>query len=258
MAIKLYDSVNELLERVKIETGKEVKLSINKKMKTMIEAHIAKDNEKQHRILYSENYSQEINHLIASKALQMIRVYKSDYKNLKTAVAYNEHLNSARMSIAIETTRKPHLNVALNDYELTSTWILSLVNQLISQPASINIERYLYANYPDLRKLQYNIISYQFNDFNATLSKEVEELSPSIIYDTSAIMNYVYLKSMDTYCQTDFISKLNNVVKKSKSEKLYSYTKENLKDSIESDREIIDYWADFLGIKGWYTWADNA
>lgn len=257
MSLQLIESVLKLLDRVKDETGKEVLLFENKTMASMIEAKIAKKNDKNHLIAYSSKYTPEINHLIASKALQILRINKVPSEKRKTAVAYQDHLNNARMSIALEVERKPHLKVVLNDPQLTSTWILSLINQLISQPADINIEAQIYKDFPELREYQHNVIAAQFKDFNQTLSKEVEELSPSVIYNSSAIMNYVYLKSIDRITGSDFVNNLNYIVKKNRCESLYNYTYEHLKDTVISDIEIIDYWADFFKIKEWYNWIGS-
>ena len=257
MSLQLLKSVLNLLDRVKEETGKEVLLFENKDMAAMVEAKIAKEEDKNHLIAYSSNYTPEINHLIASKALQILRINKIPTNQRKTAVAYQDHLNSARMSIALEVERKPHLEVVLNDPQLTSTWILSLINQLISQPTDINIEAEIYRDFPELREYQHSVIAAQFQDFNKTLSKEVEELSPSIIYNSSAIMNYVYLKSIDRITGSKFVEHLNYIVKKSKCETLYKYTMENLKDSVTSDREMIDYWASFFKITQWYKWVGS-
>lgn len=256
MKLKILSSVLELLETVKKETGKEVLIFENDKLSTMVEAKIAKACDKNHLIAYSPNHTPDINHLIASKAIQMLRVYKAPLKSRKTAVAYQEHLNSARMSLALEVEKKPHLQVVLNDHNLTSTWVLSLINQLISQPVNINIEKELYESFPELREYQKNVIAAQFKDFNLTLSEEVERLSPSIIYNTSAIMNYVYLKSIDDFANTGFVDNLNYIVKKNKCDSLYKFTSENLNNSLESDIETINYWADFFKISSWYTWSD--
>lgn len=256
MGLQLLDCVNSIIHKVKEETGKDILLFENNKMASMVEVKTARKEDENHLMAYSPNYTPEINHLIASKAIQILRIYKEEPNNRKMAVAYQEHINNAKMSIALEVNRKPHLQIALNDPSLISTWTISLVNQLISQPVNINIERTIYSEYPDLRDLQKNVISNQFKDFNATLSAEVEGLSPDIIYNSSAIMNYIYLKTMDDITGSEFITQLNYIVKKHKSVDLYNYTNSNLENSIVSDKHIIDYWAKCLNIDQWYTWTD--
>ncbi len=34
------------------------------------------------------------------------------------------------------------------------------------------------------------------------------------------------------------------------------YTKNNLEDNVASDIKMVDYWAEFLQIKEWYSWTD--
>lgn len=256
MALKILKCVDDILKKVKDETGKEVLLFENSDMAQMLELKTARKEDNNHLMAYSSNYTPEINHLITSKALQILRIYREKPENRIMAVAYQEHINNAKMSMALEVERKPHLQVALNDPTLTSTWVLSLVNQLISQPVNINIEKIIYRDYPELREFQNSVVSNQFKDFNATLSKEIEAISPDLVYSSSAIMNYVYLKSMDSITGSNFISRLNYIVKKSRSESLFEYTEKNLKDSIISDREVIDHWAKILKIENWYTWTD--
>ncbi len=255
MGLKILSSVLALLDRVKNETGKEVLLFENEDMTSMVEVKTAREGDENHLIAYSSNHTPEANHLIASKALQIIRTYREKPEDRLSAVAYQEHLNNARMGIALEVERKPHLEVVLNDPTLTSTWVLSLINQLISQPVNINIEREIYKDFPELREFQQNVVRNQLNDFNLTLSEEVEKLSPALIYNSSAIMNYVYLRSIDDITGSDFIGELNYIVKRNKCENLYEYTKNNLKDNIISDKLVIDYWAKFLNIENWYTWT---
>lgn len=257
MSVEFLEPVLQILEKIKSESGKEVLLVENNEMAAYVEAKIAGEGDENHYISFSPKGGDMINHTVAAKALQILRVCKTPSEERKTAVAYQEHLNTARMSIALEVEKKPHLQIAMNDHHMTSTWILSLINQLISQPASINVEREIYESYPELKEFQRASIEAQFNDFNLTLSKEVEQLSPSIIYNSSAIMNYVYLRHMDDILGTDYISRLNYIVKKSRSEKLYNYTRDNLKDNVISDMEMIDYWAETLGIKDWYLWTST-
>ena len=256
MKLELLDSVSGLLEKVKKETGKEVLLFENKDMASMLEVKTARKGDENHLMAYSNKFTPEINHLIAAKSIQILRTFREKPENRMIAVAYQEHLNNARMSIAVEAETKPHLQIVLNDHNLTSTWVLSLINQLISQPANIIVEREIYRNYPELREFQKTLITNQFNDFNLTLSEEVETLSPNVIYNSSAIMNYVYLKCMDDITGSNFISNLNYIVKKNKCEKLYEYTKEHSIDSLSGDIKMVDYWAKYLDLSNWYNWID--
>lgn len=256
MAIKLLKCVNDLISQVEELTGKEVKIFENPNQTSMVQSKTARKGDDAHLISISPNYTEVVNHIVASKLIQILRTFECHEENRVMAVAYQEHINNARMDISPETMTKPHLEIALNDPSLTSTWVLSLINQLISQPVNINIEKIIYNEYPELREYQKSIISDQFKDFNATLKKEVENISPSLIYESSAIMNYIYLKSMDELIGSDFIGDLNYIVKARRSQKLFEYTKENLINTFSSDVSIINHWAESLKLTNWFTWID--
>ncbi len=257
MAIKLLESVNKLIATAESLSGKGIRIFENNDQIPLLEILTPKERDNFIYISCKKNPPIEVNHLLASRLLQIIRSYSADEIDRKTGVAYEEHLINAKMAMSIETPIKPHLEIALNDDKISSTWILSLINQLISQPVSINIERIIFKDYPELRKLQFLLAEKQFKDFNATLTREMEKLSPSIIFETSAIMNYVYLRSLDDLIGSNFINKLNFIVKPVKSVKLYEYTRDNLKNTLISDTEITNYWANFLGLENWFKWDDE-
>lgn len=256
MKIDFLECVNKLVENVEETTGKDVKIFENSNQASMVESKTARTGDDFHLISISPNRTPVMNHIVASKLIQILRTYKCNPQDRVMAVAYQEHINSARMDISPETVSKPHLEIALNDPSLTSTWVLSLINQLISQPVNINIEKVIFNDFPELREFQKSIISNQFRDFNATLKKEIEKISPSIIYETSAIMNYIYLKSMDDLIGSDYIDNLNYIVRAKRSQKLYEYTKDNLMNKFTSDISTINYWAKSLRLTNWFTWVD--
>ena len=69
-------------------------------------------------------------------------------------------------------------------------------------------------------------------------------------------MNYVYLKSIDDFSSSNYIHRLNYIVKKGKCQNLYNYTKDNLSNNLVSDIETTNYWANFFSISTWYKWID--
>ncbi len=253
--MKFCSSVNEIINRVKNETLKDVELTPVKGLPTMAEVKIARIKDSTHRIYYNPESSEELNHLIACKCIQIIRTYEMDEEQRFMAVSFQDNFNNAKMQIEAESSVKPELREVLNNDELVSSWVLGVINQVISQPADLVVEKIIYDCYPDLRKLQKNVLEKQFEDYLTTLHPSVKDLSPSVVFDASAIMNYVYLRILDNYLGTDFTERTEHVYKKKKSEALYDYTKNKTGGSTEQDRVIIDYWAEKLKIRGWYEWT---
>lgn len=253
--MKLYDSVQEILRTVEAETGKKAELIPVKGMPTMAEVKIARHHNDTHRIFYNADSPEEVNHLIGCKCVQIVRTFDVPEDDRLMAVSYQDNYNNARMQIEAEGNVKPELREVLNDDKLVSSWVLGLINQLISQPADLVVEKYVYDNFPDLRKLQKNVLEKQFVDYTLTLNPQVRDLSPTVVFDASAVMNNVYLRILDDLIATDFTSRTEHVYKRIKTEALYEYTKEHTGGTVDRDREIIDHWAEKLKIRGWYEWA---
>ncbi|MDA3810974.1 MAG: hypothetical protein PF518_11685, partial [Spirochaetaceae bacterium] len=212
--MKIYDSVNEIIKKVGIETGKKVELTPVKGMETMAEVKIARKNNDIHRIFYNSDSPVEINHLIGCKCIQIIRTFEVPEEKRLMGVSFQENINNAKMQIEAESGVKPELREVLNNNELVSSWILGVINQVISQPADLVVEKIIYDEYPDLRVLQKTVLEKQFKDYITTLHPKVRDLSPSVVFDASAIMNYVYLRILDDYLGTDFTVRTEHVYKR--------------------------------------------
>lgn len=254
--MKLYKSVNEIIIKVAAETGKEVKLTPVKGMATMAEVKIARKKNDSHKVFYNADSPVEINHLIGCKCVQIIRTFETPEDNRLMAVSYQENINNAKMQIEAESGVKPELREVLNNNELVSSWILGVINQVISQPADLVVEKIIFDEYPELRTLQKTVLEKQFKDYITTLNPKVRDLSPSVVFDASAIMNYVYLRVLDDYLGTDFTGRTEHVYKRKRAEALYEFTKANTGGNTEQDRLVIDHWAEKLKVRSWYEWAD--
>jgi hypothetical protein len=254
--LKLYESVNEIFKKVESATGKKVELIPVKGMQTMAEVKIARKHNDCHKIFYNSASPEEINHLIGCKCIQIIRTYETAEVKRLMGVSYQENINNAKMQIEAESGVKPELHEVLNNNELVSSWILGVINQVISQPADLVVEKIIYDEYAELRKLQKTVLEKQFKDYLSTLNPKVRDLSPSVVFDASAIMNYVYLRVLDDYLGTDFTGRSEHVYKRRRSESLYDFTIANTGGNTEQDRVVIDHWAEKLKIRSWYEWGD--
>jgi hypothetical protein len=241
---------------VKASTGKKVELVPVKGMATMAEVKIARKHNDTHKIFYNADSPEEINHLIGCKCIQIIRTFDTPEEKRYMGVSYQENINNAKMQIEAESGVKPELHEVLNNNELVSSWILGVINQVISQPADLVVEKIIHDEYSELRKLQKTVLEKQFKDYLTTLNPKVRDLSPSVVFDASAIMNYVYLRVLDDYLGTDFTVRTEHVYKKRRSESLYDFTIANTGGNTEQDRVVIDHWAEKLKVRSWYEWGD--
>ncbi len=256
MKLEICDSNVSLYERVVEETGKPVQWVQGEGMPSMVEVRPARRDDQAHIVYISKDYREpEGQHLIACKGYQLLRIFSEKEEDRRIASAGKEHLNNARMRLALDTSERPDLAQALNQQEIVKSWIFGVVNQLLSQPPDIFIQKAVRENHPDLREAQDLVLEGQFRDFLAAMTEEVKLYSPKTVYDASLIMNAVYLHLLDREMGSSFISLIEVLPMRKKIERLFHASLAVLNDSPAGDRALIDTWAEFLHIRDWYDWS---
>ena len=140
--------------------------------------------------------------------------------------------------------------------KVSDMWFSAMITQVTNIPVDMRIEKWIFDNYPELRKSQEVSIDRQMKEGAAVLSKRIQELTPKKIYDASNHINCSFAISMENllgkkytapYRKTPFIdlgTELADLVIRSDDK------------GFNQDIQIIDQWTDMLGLKGWYNWID--
>ena len=150
------------------------------------------------------------------------------------------------MRLAVDTQGRPDLAKALNEEEIVKSWVFGVVNQLLSQPGDVYIQKSVRENHPDLVEAQDSVLEQQFSDFISATGEEVKLFSPKVIYDASLIMNAVYLNLLDQQLGTGFIGRIEKLPLSRKIGRLLEASLAVLEDSPAGDRRMIETWAEFL------------
>ncbi|MDC7240559.1 MAG: hypothetical protein PQJ50_09385 [Spirochaetales bacterium] len=256
MNLTILDSVEALARRVERETGKPLQWVQAGGMPGMVEIKPASPEEAAHTIYISEGFKDpEGQHLIACKCYQILRMYQEEESARMIPSSDMSHFNNAKMRLALDAGDRPDLAKALNEDEIVKAWVFGVVNQLISQPLDIYIQKAIYEQMPDLHKIRESVLEQQFQDFLSAQREEVRLYSPKTVYDASLIMNAVYLTLLDEVAGTSFMDRVENLPQRRKIERLLKATKATEDGGPAGDRARTDLWADFLGIRDWYEWV---
>ncbi|MDA3956157.1 hypothetical protein [Oceanispirochaeta sp.] len=258
MNLTILDSVDALIKRVKQETGKPVLLVQAEEMPGMVETRPAGASDTEHIIYISKAFKDpEGQYLIACKCYQILRIFREKEEERLIPSSGKSHFNNARMRLALDVQGRPDLARALNEEEIVRAWIYGVVNQLISQPADIYIQKALYEEQPELNQTRLMVLERQFQDFMSAQKEEVRHYSPKTVYDASLIMNSVYLSLLDEVAGMDFLSRVGVLPQSRKIARLLTATKEISEDTPAADRARTDLWADFLSLRDWYEWLPS-
>ncbi|OQY30980.1 MAG: hypothetical protein B6241_14980 [Spirochaetaceae bacterium 4572_59] len=256
MKFEISDSIEVLIQRIEEETGKPVRWVQADGMPSMVEVRPARNADADHQMYISKDFrNPEGQHLIACKGYQILRIFREPEKDRLVPSAGQDQLNNARMRLASAAEGRPDLAQALNEDEIVRSWVFGVVNQLISQPGDLHIQKAIRDNHQDLQEAQDLILEQQFKDFKAAMSEEVRLFSPKLIYDASLIMNAVYLSLLDRQIGSDYMSRIDKMPQSRKIDRLLEASMAVFEDSPEADRRMIDAWADFLHIRDWFEWV---
>ena len=255
MSLNLIDPVNEILQKVKEATGKDVRLIEKNDLSTYAALKIARRNMPSHLIFYKAEHDEEINHLIAHECGHVLRMFGVPAE--KRVIPYTDDQIKLKALTQIEPEiQKLSSVLPFNKLaQIVNLWYDGIVKQVTNFPPDIMIEKWIYGEYPKLRPYQSRCINKQHKDAVAGLSMEVANMTPRKILDASNIMNYAFFRIIGMHFGVNYVRSYNSSPYFDRGKKLAKIT-ENYVDSYEGDIEMVKKWADFLGLSGWFTWTD--
>lgn len=250
------EPVYNILEKVKKITGKNVEFIEKSDIGSYAKVKIARKNMPSHIIYYVPEYSEQINHLIAHECGHIIRIFEAPEEKRILPFTNDELKRKALKQIEgeiLELSKNINENQLI---ELVNYLYSGLISQLTNQPPDIMIEKWIYDAHPTLRQIQKIVIEKQRDESIQALKPEVCLISPRTIYDASNIMNYVFFRLLGFHFKQNYIMPYNNTPYLDKGKELASITQIEYNNSCEGDIKMINRWAEYLGVKGWFEWTN--
>ena len=255
MSLDLIEPVNEILEKVKELTGKDIEFIKNNNLTTYAALKMARKNMPSHLIFYKAEHDEIINHLIAHECGHILRIFGVlEEKRLIPKTDDRIKLN-ALAQIESEIQRLSSVLPFDKLTQIVNLWYSGIIRQVTNFPPDIMIEKWIYDEYPKLRPYQSQSIKKQHEEALAGLSTQVMKMTPRKIFDASNIMNYAFFRILGMHFKINYVRPYNNSPYLSKGKKLASIT-EDYVDNYEGDIEKINEWAIFLNLSKWFIWTD--
>jgi len=254
MSLILIEPVSEILQRVKEVSGKDIEFIEKNDLTAYAGLKMARRNMPSHLIFYKTEHDEVINHLIAHECGHILRTFAAPEE--KRLIPYTNDQIKLKALAQIEpeiqklSSELPFDKLA----QIVNLWYDGIVRQVTNFPPDIMIEKWIYDEYPKLRPYQSRCINKQHKEALDGLSKEVMKISPQKILDASNIMNYAFFRIIGIHFGVNYVRPYNSSPYFDRGKKLATIT-ENYVDSYEGDIEMINKWADFLNLSGWFTWT---
>lgn len=139
--------------------------------------------------------------------------------------------------------------------ELVNQLYEGILIQLRSYPIGLRVDRWIYDTYPGLRDLQLASVAEQQQDNLTVLGPEVRSFAPKPVYEANASMNAAYAIFCDrVFGKAGYAIPYRSAGLEKKGRRLLELSG-SIPDAPDHDRQLIDGWADELGLSNWYRWV---
>lgn len=255
MSLDLIPSVQEILDEVKVCTGKSVQFIEKNDLATYAKVKVARKSMPAHLIFYRSTHDELINHLIAHECGHILRMFNVPEDKRLVPFSDQESKTKAIQDVAHDLSKLSSTLPLRDTVLMFNMWLQGIISQLTNYPPDIMIEKWIHSNYKDLRPLQRRSIMNQHADAIKTLSPRIREIAPRKIYDSSIIMHIAFFSILGSTLKMNLLKPYKTLPYLKKGKELSSITNENYIDSYEGDISMINCWASFLGLNEWFKWT---
>jgi hypothetical protein len=256
MSLDLVPSVQIILDEVKNSTGKAVEFIEKDNLATYAKVKIARENMPNHIIFYGSRHNELINHLIAHECGHILRIFKVSEEKRLIPMSDQDSRTKVVNDLAGDLSRLSSFLPPRDILKMVDIWHHGIISQLTNYPPDIMIEKWIHSNYSDLRPFQRRSIMNQHADAIKALSPQICQSTPSKIYDATIIMHVAFFSILGSILKLNLLKPYKAYSYLKKGKELSSITEKNYVDSYVGDIAMIDYWASFLGLNGWFKWTN--
>jgi len=192
MTLELIEPVKSILSEVEAATGKPLKFVEKDELNTFAAVKIARKAMPTHVIFYRTQHDAIINHLVAHECGHILRMFGVPEEK-RLIPAKPKDARAMLQEIERDLNRISKLIPMQELVQVVGMWTNGLVRQLTNYPPDIMIEKWIYDDYPELRSYQLQSLERQNQQALKGISRKVQMTTPTKIYDSSNIMNYVFL-----------------------------------------------------------------
>ncbi len=253
MSLELMNATQAILEEVENKSGKKIKCLEKKDLSMSAQFRLAGKQSPEHLLLYKPDHSKLINYIIANQCGHILRILDAPEDKRFFPVANKKTMMCYVMETEDEINR---LKAVFGDKikQMIVMWYQGVVFQITKMPPDLQIDKWIYDTYHELRPIQMKSIQHQLQNANQGLSEDLRKIVPFKIYNISNIMNYAFFKVLENHFHLDFVRAYHRTIFLFEGSALARITEQEHINNHEGDVAMINRWADKLEIKTWFEW----
>lgn len=256
MSLVLMDCVSDIVSLVEDMTSMKIIPVENDNLPVQAWLELSDGTAPEHRLLYRPGYDNEINYTVANQCGHVLRLFGTDEASRFLTVTSRETMMTYLLQVEGELKRLSSIYGPEQLKHFVFMWYQGVVFQLTKMPTDIMIDIWLYNRCQELHPVQKNSLEKQRISAIRSLDLQWREMTPSIIYYASNLMNYVYFKILEDVFNADFTAPYHSTIFIMDGRELLKRTQNReLTDDHPGDRKRIDTWAEFFNLSGWFEWV---
>jgi len=256
MGLNLSDSVKEIFRQVTDLTDKGFEFIEKRDLPTHGTVKVARESMPKHLVFYKNASDDVLNHIFAHESGHILRMFSVDKSNRVIPFTNDSYKKIALEQMESDITSLSRRMQFEHLVRILDIWYTGLVRQVTNMAPDIMIEKWIYEGFPELRPMQLASIKRQHSEAVVGLSKRMKDITPLKIYDSANIMNFVFFAMLSEVINSNFKGAFLSTPYPGRSAALLEITKTEYENSYIGDVEMINRWASFLGIDGWFGWRD--
>jgi hypothetical protein len=253
MDLQLMDATRAILGDVESKSGKKIKYIASRDLSMSAQFRMAGRQSTEHLLFYKPGHGALINYVIANQCGHILRILDAPEEKRYFPVANKKTMMCYMMETEDEINR---IKAVMGDRikQMIVMWYQGVVFQLTKMPPDIQIDRWIYDTYHELRPIQLQSLKHQLQNAIQGLSEDLRKIVPFKVYNVSNIMNYAFFKALESHFHLDFVRPYHRTIFLFEGSALARITEQEYRDGHEGDVAMINRWADKLEIKNWFEW----
>ena len=184
MGLKLMNSTQAILADVENKSGKKINYVEKNDLSMSAQFRLAGRQSSEHLLLYKPEHNKLINYIIANQCGNILRILDAPEDKRFFPVANKKTMMCFMMDTEDEINR---LKAVFGDNikKMIVMWYQGIVFQLTKMPPDIQIDKWIYDTYHELRPIQLKSIQYHLQNAIQGLSEDLRKIIPFKIYNIS-------------------------------------------------------------------------
>ena len=249
------ETTSAVISEVKRRTGRDVVVSPSPGLQTISTVKMAGGSLPAHVIRYRPDAAAHVDYLIVVHCGFILRGFEKEHEAQVIVPSDRGKADVAKLVAAAPFVGQlglgePQLN------QLRDQFLNGLIIHLRSIPIGMRVDAWIRQDYPDLAAMQKTVVARQIQENQGTLAASVRQMVPSRIFDATAAINAAFALFWSAAWKEDALVLPYRAAGYEQVGRRLLAIFEEVPGAASGDRELVNRWADVLGLKDWYSWVN--